>query len=496
MDFIKRLFKKSTLIYIIIIMALAILFNNSKTKKNTINEGFNRIDKNRITDIKYINNEEGFTNEEDPIAKLEPIYEDEKQNYKQIFKNGEDLFNALVDLTDNSSVDDLIQPSVLADLAINIKTDIDTLINKIFTKFENINIADVDEYLENEYNNNLETVYNKYSKDYPQITNIIKKEINDLLLEKIDEFMANNSSGKNFKADTFEGFYSSSNNISNLSNNINSSINNIDEAEKNLELIRKMTYIRNMIAPSNEENEAEINKLLESFYNPTSTISQNKDTVQPSTPLSSNPTVTNPMNKIPKTYDGFTRSELEIIRRNQIANTPKNIDKVLIDPLKAVETVQEDLLGLLEKFNNKKKSQYLNRQFDPTNRGSYLVNSPNDDLVVNKINNLQNYSKSNNYSKKIISPKEEINKILTNKEYQNNIVEGFKNPSLSKKKQTSISTIMDGFIKYSSNNILNIINKLTSGTINIDSFDNNKMQSYGIIIIVLSILLFFISSTS
>jgi predicted XRE-type DNA-binding protein len=567
---IKRLFKKSTLVYIIIIISLAILFNNGRTNTRRVNEGFNsnnRKDINGLSDIKYksvnknSNNlkKEGFTtsqndNLETTLEILLPIYEEEKQNYKTMFKNGEELFTALVDLsqiTNTELINELIQPSELSDLANNIKNDVNDITNNIFTKFEELSMSEIDSYLEGEYISIQSEIINKYSDDYPEINDIIKKEINDILLEKIDDFISNNSSANNFTAKSLEPFYNSitnpvntnssitkpvntnqtNNNLDNLVGNLNKSIDTIDDTENKIELLRKMTYIRNMIAPSDEENEAALQNLMEGFYNPTSTISQGPEAVVPGNPLMSEPTVTNPMMPSPKTFDGFTRGELEIIRRNQLANTPKNIDTVLIDPLKAVETVQEDLLGLLETFSDKQKSKYLNRQFDPTNRGSYLINSPTDDLVINNITNLQNYSKPviNNYSKRITSPKEQIQSILANKEYRNmssnNTIEGFENiddnanisnntnmnNNINMNKEVnneniklagtskiskSNTAIFDGFIKYSSTMILNLINKLTSGSINIDAMDNNKMQSYGIIIIAIAILLFFISSSS
>jgi hypothetical protein len=507
---IKILFKKTTLIYIIIVLSLAILFNNSKKsnyKTYIQTEGFN--------------SEEDIQNKEKQLELLIPIYEEEKNKYKLMFKNGEEIFNSIIDISNINieTIDTLIQPSELEELAINIQTDITTIVNKIFTTFEKIAITDVDKYLseDGEYILLQKKIIEKYSSMYSELENLIKEEINTLLLDKIDNKLSNNSS--NYKIEDTKlntNTTNSGNNgfLSGLNNKLSSKTKDIDNAEKIIELKRKFTYIRNKIAPSDEANEDELKKIVESFYEPISTMSSSPESTIPSNPLmTTETTLTRPMQRIPKSFDGFTSEELEIIKRNQLANTPKNIDTVLIDPLKAVETVQEDLLGLLETFNDsnnkKSKSEYLNRQFDPTNRGSYLINSPTDEFTTNKINNLSNYSKPSSYSKRILSPKEKILETLSNKEYRtidNQLVkenttdiikEGFENKNNDKvEKKTEILSLFDGFIRYSSTIISGLINKLTSSNTDINSMDNNKMQSYGIIIIAIAILLFFISSSS
>jgi hypothetical protein len=485
---IRILFSKVGLIYIIIILSLVILFNNSK-KQKIIN-----------------NTTEGFEDNSIDLGTIKAIYEEEKKKYLSMFKNGEEIFNSIIDLsliTSTTDIENLIEPSVIADLGTNLQTDIITLTTKIFNKFEKLNINEVDNYLSGEYISDQDNIINKYL-EYPDTIELIKKEINDILLEKIDYLLSNIGNSSNFKTD--EKDYSINNtskgvSLNDFDNKLYDKVKDVNNMEKIITAKRTLTYIRNKIAPSEEANEEELKKLLESFYNPISTISTSSETTTPDNSLMTETTITGPLMSTPKSFDGFTKEELEIIQRNQIANTPKNIDTVLIDPLKAVETVQGDLLGLLEKFNdsnnNKKKKEYLDRQFDPTNRGSYLINSPNTYLTDNKIENLSYYSKPSNYSKKILSPKEKIKSELSNKEYRK-IDDQLTKPAIKEgfESQSEIVSLFDGFVKYSSNIIKVLINNLTSGTINIDSFDNNKMQSYGIIIIAISILLFFISSTS
>ena len=195
-----------------------------------------------------------------------------------------------------------------------------------------------------------------------------------------------------------------------------------------IEMTRKLTYIRNILSDDETESTEELKKLMEGFYNPVSTISTNIASTIPDTSLFETSTTIGPRMIQPKSFDGLSNEELEVIKRNQIANTPQNINTILIDPLKAVETVQDDVINLLEKFNNKEKDKYLNRQFyDPTNRGSYLTNSLTDRIQDKSIDNLSYYKNtsygsdilgnSTNYPN-IIPPKQKIQSILENKEYR------------------------------------------------------------------------------
>jgi hypothetical protein len=483
----KRLFKKSTIIYIIIILSLAILFNNSN-KQNNINNILN-------------SNTEGFsTKDKTPLEIIIPIYEEEKENYINLFIYGEEIFNSILDISiiTEDNIDTLIEPSELADLAVNITSDIEIFVNNAYKKIEELQLKEIDNYLNNEYIKEKEKLYSNY--DYPNINIGLDKEITSLLINKINKVLENSGNSKNFKIE--EEFSNNLIGLDKLNKGLTSKIGEIEEDEKLIEMTRKLTYVITKL--DDDKSEDDLKKILsENFYNPISTFPLSSSITIPSVPLTTTTTLTNPKLPIPKSFDGLSNEELEIIKRNQIANTPQNINTILIDPLKAVETVQDDILGLLETFSNKEKSSYLNRQFDPTNRGSYLINSPTDDLVVNKIDNLSYYSSSVK-PEKIISPKEKILDILSNKENRtlpnelrnnfpitNQQIEGFEDNN-----QSTTMNIFDGFIKYSSSSIISLINKLTSGSIDINSIDNNKLQSYGIIIIVIAILFFFISSSN
>lgn len=564
----KRLFKKSTIVYLIIILALGILFNSNRTKKDIALEEFtNRTDKNKLSDIipvnlnnnnnKKNNNKEGFksgsgksmTSSSTAIATLIPIYEAEKDNFITTFKNGEEIFNNIIDLSQiivNNDISTLITPSELSDLATNIKTDIDDLVIQIFKDFETIKLEEVDNYLETDYINVQNTVFNKYSNDYP-IKELLQKELTELLIEKIDYTLENEGNSKNFKYETFNELNSTMKTsilsttttqarnrdligFNKVNSKLDSKMAEADRDAKIIEMTRKLTYIRGKITGEDPESTEELKKLMEGFYNPTSTFSGATSTTLPSAPLTTSGPGIGPRIPQPKSFDGLSNEELEVIKRNQIANTPQNIDTVLIDPLKAVETVQDDIIGLLETFNSNEKKKYLNRQFDPTNRGSYLTNSLTDRIQDTSIKNLSYYS--NPYHSGIIPPKEKVLNILTNKEYRqinpesDSGIEGFevnseniaiKDPKLfsnssnnndnnnnnsnsdnKSEKQSEMLNIADNFVKYSSSTILGLVNKVLRGTMNIDinNMDNNKMQSYGVVIIAIAILLFFISSSN
>jgi hypothetical protein len=563
----KRLFKKSTIVYFIIILALGILFNSNRTKKDIALEEFtNRTDKNKLSDIIPVNfnnnnnnnNKEGFksgsgksmTSSSTVIATLIPIYEAEKDNFITTFKNGEEIFNNIIDLSHiivNNDISTLITPSELSDLATNIKTDIDDLVIQIFKDFENIKLEEVDNYLETDYIKLQETVLNKYSNDYP-IKELLQKELTELLIEKIDYTLENEGNSKNFKYETFNELNSTMNTtilstattqsrnsdligLDKVNSGLDGKMAEADRDAKIIEMTRKLTYIRGKITGEDPESAEELKKLMEGFYNPTSTFSGATSTTLPSSPLTTSGSGIGPRIPQPKSFDGLSNEELEVIKRNQIANTPQNIDTILIDPLKAVETVQDDIIGLLETFNSNEKKKYLNRQFDPTNRGSYLTNSLTDRIQDTSIQNLSYYS--NPHHSAIIPPKEKVLNILANKEYRqinhdsNSGIEGFevnseniaiKDPKLfginnsnsnnlndnnnnsnnkKSEKQSEILNIADNFVKYSSSTILGLVNKVLGGTMNIDinNMDNNKMQSYGVIIIAVAILLFFISAS-
>lgn len=538
----KRIFNKSTIIYIIIILALAVLFNNNKTKRDSNNEGFqsNRVDKNKLSEIENINNKkEGFISNIELSKTLIPIYEEEKQNYISKFKNGEAIFNSIIDLSklltySKTELEKIPKPSELSDLGNNIKTEIDILLDDIYNDFYITKIEDIDNYLNNEYNTKKNKFYNNYEQDYPGIKEYLDKEVLDNLLEKIDYTLANEGNSKNFKLEE-ESFVDNNStilgNLNDVSGKLEAKQKEVDEDKKIIELKRKLTIIRAKISGNDGESTEELKKLMESFYNPSTTIQVSPSTTIPSPSLTSTNTTTTvykPLLQQPASFDGLSNEELEIIKRNQIANTPQNIDTVLIDPLKAVENVQDDVLQLLENFNNTKKEKYLNSTFsfnnDPTNRGSYLVNSMTDRIQDNSISNLSYYSNKehNSIYPNIISPKEKIQKVLFEKRtsaenndlYMNYInsnsytnakqIEGFEDTSTTQQttqaietsKQPELLNTFDNFIKYSSSTILGLINKFTSGSIDLNNMDNNKMQSYGVVIIVVAILLFFISSSN
>ena len=218
----KRIFKKSTIVYFIIILALGILFNSTRTKRDKSLENFtNRKDYNKV----YTNNSKQESHIEsfkgnNVLNTLIPIYETEKENYIAIFKNGEEIFNNIIDLSNLSlnNETELIKPSELSDLATNIKTDIDTLVLQIFNEFNKLELKEIDNYLENDYISDLNITAKKYSKEYP-IDELIKKEINDLLIEKIDYTLENEGNSKNFKAEEFNNLNNTLNTKITTSNN-------------------------------------------------------------------------------------------------------------------------------------------------------------------------------------------------------------------------------------------------------------------------------------
>lgn len=524
----KRYLNKSTIIYIIIILALGILFNNSnKTKRDNVNEGFNsnRVDINKLSDIENLDKyTEGFI----PNANSKDLYENEKQNFISKFIYGKNIFNSIVNLStlndnNNKNNNNLIRPSELSDLANNIKTELDSLTDTIFNDFTNIKFNDIDNYFENEYINKTAEFYNKYDMDYPGIKEYLDKEFTHKILEKIDYTLENEGNAKNFKFNYFDEFVDT-NDIMGL-NAINDKLEaknaELEADEKMLDSKKKLSYIRAKIAGDSGDSVEDLKKLMEGFYNPLTTIKSTTSTTSPSSVSTTTTNAYRPLLKTPASFDGLTNEELEIVKRNQVANTPQNIDTVLIDPLKAVENVQDDVLQLLENFNNNKKKEYLNRKFsfdnDSTNRGSYLVNSKTDELFKNSVANLSYYSNNsqNSIYPNIIPPKEKIQKVLSEKRIsvENNDlyrsfsntspIEGFEDTSATQQsikvaetgKQPELLNTFDNFIKYSSSTILGLINKFTSGSIDLNNMDNNKMQSYGIVIIAIAILFFFISSS-
>lgn len=230
---------------------------------------------------------------------------------------------------------------------------------------------------------------------------------------------------------------------------------------------------------------------------------------------------TNNSNNI-TSFDGLNTVQLNKIKKyNDDNKSPYSHETLLIDPLKIISNVQDDTISLLEKtFQKYEPTDTTNGNittstnptttqegFDASNRGSYLTNSPTDKIVNPHVSNLS-YNSKEAEQPKYLSSQSKVFKTLKEKEsdieeiksrkYGNDTEkEGFEDGTTTtdaNNKSSSTIKLFDGFIKYSANILTSLIKMIINFDVN--ELDTNKLTSYGVVLIIISVILYFISISS
>lgn len=221
-------------------------------------------------------------------------------------------------------------------------------------------------------------------------------------------------------------------------------------------------------------------------------------------------------------FDGLSTVQLNKIKDYNNANkSPYSHETLLIDPLKIISNVQDDTISLLEKtFQKYEPTDTTNGNittstnptttqegFDASNRGSYLTNSPTDKIVNPHVANLS-YSSKQAEQPKYLSSQSKVFTTLKEKESDiaeiksrvyadTEVKEGFEDGTTAtdaKKSSSSTIKLFDGFIKYSANILTDLIKLIINFDVN--ELDTSKLTSYGVVLIIISVILYFISISS
>ena len=462
-----KLPSKAMIIYIIIIIALAILFS-----------------------IK----------EKPQIDNFEVIQEDNEDNsdlikelYIEELINGEEIFNSINE--SNSLVYDEFES-----LAINLKTEIDIISNEILEGILDDSIMsneEIDEYYNNIHQNKMELLFDNFL-EYGIDNQILKKELENQLSNKITSYIETSLSEEPISTNDIEGFQ---NILDTLDDNLESKMQETNKKIKNLDIKKKLYYFLDKIETTDIDQKNAIKKtIIEEM--------KNKSILKTEKFSSYGNTMFNGKNN---QYDGLINEDLKDLFNN---NSSSSDETVFIDPLKAIGRLQDDVVGLLEnigsnnKMGNKMQNKAKNGLTDSTNRGSYLNSLENeeilfrDNLLEDKLSNLF-FSKGKKENPKILKKDFETRKILKDKESDiaeiksrsdifkeekknEDVVEGFE----SKKKNNNTAKVADGFIKYSSKSLMKLLNIDYNNLFN--NLDNETMISYGVILIILALFLFFL----
>lgn len=446
----------------IIIISLFILFllSNKANQQTTINEPFKNKDENKKKNKKK-------TSSLDFLSIGE--------SYKNTLNNGENIYDKLK--THNNLKNDEYE-----DLLINIKVDVDKSANIIYTDFlsDKINMKNIDNYLQKTFYNKLNNSFTKYKK--LKIVDELIIEVEYILQEKMIDYIENKKSPGN--TDNLEAFFIDIG-VNRLSDQVDKGMEEATEAGKILEKKELFNYIISKLSIYDPEELD--NKLTEQF------ISESQ---------------VNTITK-PGVYDQLTANKLGKIYEYQQSKAPPNINNVLIDPLKLIQTTQDDLLNIFsvdDPLNDNlqiNKSRYISR-------GSLLVDSktPKYTNINYKSNEIENHPYILNTSsniEKILKDKEtDINEIKSRNYLDNEeeTIEGFNNIKNNSSDNNSLNTI-DNLIGYITNNIFNLLNNIFNNNNNSEAFknvlfniknlNNQKFISYGILLIFISIILFLLS---
>ena len=446
---------KATIIYFIIICSLAILFNiKTKNNKNP-KESFTN---NNDYDVDNINNDND-KNDSSSITEsiLQEFYMEELMNGKALFQE----INKRNAMTYNE----------FEDLAINIKNKVNTLADDVLNDLLNddLLIEDTKNYYDETYQTKLSLLEDNFIQYNIKKVELVK-ELEFTLSEKIAEYIENLPFNQG--EIEVEGFQ---NILDTMNSNLSKQLKENEEAENNLRLKRKLSYFLRFIQSKDEDKTSAIIK------------SVNKSTKE-------NFAASNSM---------FNHNQNNGLLSDEL---PRYTDKdYYFNPINSLNLIQDKVIGLLENNDNmdKKENQLMNN----TNRGSLLKGLEWRDNILNEpVANLSyQVDLTETNEPKMLSSDFETRNILENKKsdleeiknrsYGGNLnsdkIEGFKADNKKRAgSKNNMKNLADGFIKYSSKYILGLLNINYNEIIN--NMSNETMMSYGFILIIVALFLFFL----
>ena len=467
-----------TILFLILITFIYSFLHKEKNNNNNVKEAFSTL-KNTIEQQKQI--KELRTKFNKSLIKGDKIFNTIRLNDDINLDDYEDLLNNIINSI-NTTANDILNKYIdnINDFNINKKNYL-TVYNTIRAK----EVAKSLEEYEFESDFNLYMIQNINSK----VIELIKSYLNDNQTKETPTVFTNKKENKNVfpghyneeKEDTVHDF-----NIDNADKTSKQGMIDAERDKNKLEVFKYLSLLLSDINISDLEseekskNEKEKKKKKEKFK---SDVEKNPNTI-------------NNMERDLVFYDNLPPKDLEIYYENQRKKVPSTMEKsrILIDPLEALETFQDDIINLFNNYkqvnkkisdninNNKKDNVFINNK---SNIGTHLKNkSQSTDINKDNLTNIKTVVKQNNNNNLILKGNEAITPSIEGFETEVNMDSN----DININNNNSLSSV-DSFIEYLYKLSIQVLYELLPFIKNIDKLDNHKMISYGVLLILLSIVL-------
>lgn len=487
-------------VFLILLITLFILFLHKE--KNISN--FNNIESFNTNS----NNYDNFRSNINPINM--DIY---KKLFINRFKNGEEIYK-LVYLNGN------LKPDEYEDLVVNLEVDIKKIANKIFNELlsDDITMENIDEYMKNKFYKQQKKHFKTYLDTItPALEELLNKEVDILLTDKIKDYIKNVKGSLNKKrTGGVESFYINLGQ-NNAAESVEAETKIVEEDERILNNKNLLNYVLSQLStyveldengkPIKDNKKKKKDKFVNTHdYNNNSTNGNNfiykgqnlddynehnlTDTQKPSSNTESK-------NINNYSYSNQTAYDLNKIysEQQEKMRKHKNMNELLINPVQAIEDFQNTVIGLISNNNVSNNNEGFENTHNFANRGQNMKH-------IGQTKEYNRYINYNNYSN--VKSYKSDGSIYNDGFNENNTLEGFENNNLDKNKnrnknKNSNTENLDSIVEYTINTSKNLLSQVMPFLRNSNELFNGSkqnaknMKNYGIMLIIISFILFIIS---